>query len=68
MKNVQRAKENWNLLDGLTKRQQYMLLLELTQDLSSRKMNQLVRRHKLLTIDAAFHSAAFRFKHMAGAV
>jgi hypothetical protein len=56
---------NWEKLDGLTEHQQYRLLLYLTQKLSPKEMDELIRRQKLLSIDSAMWQAAFWFRQRA---
>jgi hypothetical protein len=55
---------NWDKLDQLTRQEQYRLLLSLTQKLSLRKMDELIRRQKLLSIDSAMWSEVYRFKNI----
>jgi hypothetical protein len=55
---------NWEKLDGLTKGQEYRLLLELTQTLKPEKMDQLIRGQKLLSMDSAMWSEAWSFKQL----
>jgi hypothetical protein len=55
---------NWEKLDGLTERQQYRLLLELTQTLKLEKMDQLIRGQKLMSMDSAMWSEAWSFKQL----
>jgi hypothetical protein len=55
---------NWEKLDGLTKREQYRLLLQFTQGIKPKKMDELIRRQKLLSIDSAMWSEAFWFRQL----
>ena len=59
---------NWAKVGELTQRQQYRLLLQLTQNLPIRKMDELVRGQKLLSIDSAMWTEALRFRMLAGEV
>jgi hypothetical protein len=54
--------ENWEKLDQLSKHEQYRLLLFFTQKISPNKMDELIRRQKLLSIDSAMWSAAYWFR------
>jgi hypothetical protein len=64
---LDQAKQNWDQLDTLSKREQYRLLLILTQHLSSKKLSDLIRKQKLSTIDGAMRSAAYWFRVQADA-
>ena len=56
--------QNWEKLDGLTQREQYRLLLQFTANIKPKKMDQLVTRQKLLSIDSAMWSEAFWFRRL----
>jgi hypothetical protein len=58
------CRANWEKLDQLTNREQYRLLLQLTQKISPKKMDELCRRQKLLSIDSAMWSEAYWFRQL----
>jgi hypothetical protein len=55
---------NWEKLDGLTKRQQYRLLLDFTQKITPKQMDKLVRHQKLMSMDSAMRSEAWSFRQL----